>query len=406
MIARRRMVRPRTKTIALVFTYSLSYCRRVLRGIKEFARQREDWVFVPVMAERGALRTVGRLNADGVIAHVLSRELADALGRVRRPIVNVSGIFLDLPFPRVAVDNRQVGRLAARHLIDRGLASFAFVGHPTHGYSIEREAGFRDVIPSPAQIRAFHTTSVSRSDPADPAGGGLSPSEANLRRWIRSLPHPVGVFACNDIWGLRLTEICRQLRLRVPDDVAIVGVDNDDLLCELARPPLSSVAIPAERVGHEAASLLEKLMLGKAAPRRAMLLPPLPVVARQSSDLLAIDDADVSAAIRFIRSNSDRSIRVSDVLREVPVSRRVLERKFRQTLQRGPFQEIRLCQLERARSLLASTDMQMPGIAQRAGFSSAKQLSTVFHSELGETPTEYRRRFRARVENGVATAAK
>jgi LacI family transcriptional regulator len=391
-----------TKTIALVFTYSLSYCRRVLRGIKEFARQREDWVFVPVMAERGAMRAVGRLRADGVIAHVLNRELGDALKRVGKPVVNVSGIFLDLPFPRVAIDNRLVGRLAARHFIDRGISNFAFVGHPTHGYSVEREAGFRDVIPNPEQIRAYHTAAVSKSDPADPAGGGLSPTEASLRRWVASLPHPVGIFACNDIWGLRLTEICRQLRLRVPEDVAIVGVDNDDLLCELARPPLSSVAIPAERVGHEAAKLLERLMAGKGNPARPMLLPPLQVVARQSSDLLAIDDADVSAAIRFIRSNADRPIRVADVLRYVPVSRRVLERKFRQALQRGPFQEIRLCQLERAKSLLASTDMQMPVVAQRAGFTSGKQLSTVFHAELGETPTAYRRRVRARGEQGAA----
>src|SRR4029077_18917384 len=150
-----------------------------------------------------------------------------------------------------------------------------------------------------------------------------------------ALPKPVGIFASNDVCGAQLSEVCHEAGLHMPEQVALVGVDNDDLFCELARPSLSSVAIPAERIGYEAAALLDRLLAGARPPRRPLLLPPVRLVARQSSDVVALDDADVAAALRVIRAHAHVPLRVADVLREVPVSRRALERRFRKALHRG-----------------------------------------------------------------------
>jgi LacI family transcriptional regulator len=212
------------------------------------------------------------------------------------------------------------------------------------------------------------------------------------------------VSAFYDMWGLQLAEVCRDVGLRVPADVAIVGIGNDDLLCEMSRPSLSSVAVPAEQIGHEAAALLERLMAGSAPPERPIMLPPLGVVTRQSSDILAIGDPDVAAAVRFIRQRGHLPTRVGDVLREVPVSRRSLERKFRQILNRGVSEEIRRVHVDRARALLSGTDLPMSALADHAGFSNATHLSVVFRQETGMTPTSYRRQFRARPRETGALA--
>lgn len=218
---------------------------------------------------------------------------------------------------------------------------------------------------------------------------------SKLRRWLSALPKPVGLFAGNDLCGSQLSEACHEAGLRIPEDVALVGVDNDDLFCELTRPSLSSVAIPAERIGYEAASLLDRRLEGVKPPRKPLLFPPLGVVARQSSDLVASDEPEVTAALRFIRNHSHTPISVSDVLREIAVSRSGLERQFRQVLRRGVGDEIRRAHLERAKSLLAGTDLSVAVVAKQSGYSGIKHLCTVFRQATGLTPTAYRRRTRA-----------
>jgi LacI family transcriptional regulator len=197
--------------------------------------------------------------------------------------------------------------------------------------------------------------------------------------------------AANDLWGNQLLEVCRQVGLRVPDDVAVLGVGNDELLCELARPELTSVALPGERIGMEAAAMLDGLLSRSPAPARSRLLRPQGVVTRHSTDVLSVDDPEVAAAVRFIRNNAHLSICVDDVLLEVPVCRRTLERRFRAVLKRGLGEEIRRVRVERASALLATTSASMVEIGQRSGFSDAKQFSAIFHNETGQTPTAYRR---------------
>lgn len=374
--------------IGLVFDYNLAYSRGVLRGVKQYAQTRPHWILVPLDPEGLTGRVLEAVRPVGLIALVATSALTEALRALRRPLVNVAGVLADLPFPRVGVDHRQVGELAARHLRERGFRHFAFVGHPHHFYSAERETGFRQALAPGGHSLAIYHERPARSYRRR---GRLLVLNEGLQRWLQALPKPVGVFACHDVFALQVVEACRLTGLRVPDEVAIIGVDNDDLLCELARPSLSSVVVPAERIGYEAAALLERLLRRARPPRKPRLIPPGGVVTRQSSDLIAGGDASVTAAVRFIRDHAHSPISVDDVLRAVPASRRSLERRFRALLERGLGEEIRRAHLERAKDLLASTVLTVAEVAEQSGFASVHYLSRLFRREAGLTPTAYRR---------------
>jgi LacI family transcriptional regulator len=291
----------------------------------------------------------------------------------------------------VGAQEDRVGQLVAEHLLERGFRQFAFVGSSQFAYSLQREAAFSQALSAAGYaVLRYETPAdsmlVTRRRPWS--------TDLGLRRWLSGLPKPVAIFGCNDQCGVQLAEACREAGLRVPEDVALVGVDNDDLLCELARPSLSSVAIPAERIGFEAAALLDRMFQGSAPPAKPVLLPPLGLVVRQSSDVVATADREVAAALCFIRDHAHLPLAVSDVLQAIPVSRRALERRTRQAIGRTLGDEIRRVHLERAKSLLSGTDMPMTDVAEHAGFSSGKHFCTVFHQELGCTPSDFRRQFR------------
>ena len=374
--------------IGLVLSPSLDYCRRILLGIKEFAEKKPDWILLPLAPEPRAIRRLADMKLAGAIAHIYAPEVADCLRTLCRPVVNVSSVLADVPMPCVGVADEEVGRLAASHLLERGFTSFGFIGHRHHHYSIQRERGFRAAIERTGHALAcYHEL---RDRPFSPTGY-LWALDRAVQCWVVGLPKPVGIFAPNDIWGVQLAEVCRQVALRDPEDVALIGVDNDDLLCNLSRPALSSIALPAERIGYEAATLLDRLLAGAKAPRRSRLLPPVGVVARRSTDALICDDPDVTVAVRFIREHCHRPLRVADVLAAVPVSRRGLERRFRAVLQRSLGEEIRRAHLERSRELLARTELPLSEVARCSGFSSGAHLSIVFRQQMGLTPRDFRR---------------
>jgi LacI family transcriptional regulator len=375
--------------IGLVLGHSVSYCREILRGIRNFALERPEWLLTPIFPDSRAVQLAASLNCDGYIAHIFEQSLADALVSMNRPVVNVSGVLPELPFCRVASDHAEVGRQAARHLLERNLTELAFVGYPRHYFSIERQRGFSEVAREHGvRVSEFLDRSRNIEEP-----NGLWRWNNSLQSWIQKLPKPIGILASHDIQGVQLSEYCNQLHIRIPDDVAIVGVDNDDLLCELARPSLSSVALPSERIGFQTAKLLDSLLQSKHQNMESIILPPGGVVVRQSSDLQSIPDRDVADALRYIRSNSNRPIQVTDVLQAVPVSRRGLERRFRKSLNRSIFEEINRTHVERARQMLISTSHSMASIADKSGFRDSRHFSILFRKLMGVTPTAYRLRF-------------
>lgn len=377
----------RTIQVGLVFGYSLAFCRDILRGIKRFAAQRPDWLLTPFAPNGRSLENPLLARQDGLIGHLYSLPLARQLQRLKKPIVYVSGVLPELPFARVAVDHHAVGRMVAEHFLERGFRQFAFVGHHDHEFSQGRAAGFSERLATAGfPVTTFLERSERVSDPT-----GLWKWNPRLTRFLASLPKPVAILASHDIQGCQICEACRHLELAIPEQVAVMGVDNDDLLCELARPSLSSVVLPTDRIGYEAARRLELLLAGETPDPLKLALPPVRVQVRQSSDVVATDDADISAAIRWIRQHAHTRVQVGDLVSQLTVGRRTLERKFRDVLGTGVGEQIRNRRLELARALLADTDLPVGLVAERAGFNDSRHLSVAFREVYATTPSAFRR---------------
>jgi LacI family transcriptional regulator len=287
----------------------------------------------------------------------------------------------------VCPDSHGAGRMAAEHLMERGFRHFAFVGAWGDApWSVRRGEGFTERIDS-AGLACTHFPM-----PKTTRDRRWGREQAILAQWLRSLPKPLGVLACDDDRGRQVLEACRAARLQVPEDVAVVGVDNDELLCELSDPTLSSVALNTEQAGYDAAALLDRLMSGRTRKPERILVAPSRVVARRSTDVHATEDRNLSKAVRFIHDNIVRPISVQDIVKHVDCSRRALELRFQRTLGRSVNQEIQLIRVERVKHLLAETDLSVNAIAEAVGFNSANYMIRLFRQKVGQSPTEYRDR--------------
>mgnify|MGYP000731247118 CR=1 FL=1 len=373
------------KRIALLLSRAIGYFRDALRGIKSYGVAHR-WVFRMADPQATSIETVQHWDPAGIIYQGRTAAQVAQVLSLGRPAVNISGVLEAQPSARVGVDDASVGRLAAEHFLQRGFRHYAFAGYSNHHYSNLRQAAFIAVLRKAGfACEVFHEISELAEQRAE---SDWTSVDEQLRKWLLSLPRPTALMACNDFQGFELAQACRTAGLRVPEDVAILGVDNDELLCEMSQPALSSIALPTARIGYDAAALLSRLMQGGSAPRAPVLLPPTGVVVRASTDTVAVDDPDLAAALRFIREHAHESIGVGDVAARTSLSRRSLERRFTHTLGRTPLQEIRRMRMERARQLLANTDQPMPQVAQASGFANAERLSVVFREEMGMTPTE------------------
>jgi LacI family transcriptional regulator len=378
--------------IALLLPLDIEYGRAVIRGVKAYVGPDRGWIFHVAMPDPRILATVRAWRPAGVIAHINRAELIRPLRRLNRPVINISNTLPNAPLPRVGLDNPAVGRMAARHYLERQLRHFAFVGFPDHMYVQERLAAYENAL----KQAGFGPVHIFKLPAASTWGGNWALRGQTLHRWMRSLPKPIGILAAHDQHAFELADVCRLVGLRVPDDVAILGVDNDELICQLATPPLSSIAGCGEQTGYEAAAMLHHCISGKSAPTEPLLLSPPKLVTRQSSDILAVTDADVQTAVRFIRSHSTQAISVTDVTTDLCISRRSLERKFQALLGHTILAEIRRVRLDNVKLLLAETDSTIAEIAARAGFGSPERLTITFRDCEGILPSEYRAKFRLR----------
>ncbi len=379
--------------VALLIESSRAYGRGLLQGISRYVRENGPWsiYFQERRASDPPPAWLTTFKGDGIIARVEDSDLAKAIRKLGIPAVDVRGLLSDIDMPLVETNDEAVVKLATDHLVERGFRHFGFCGFAGANYSDKRcgmfferlaDAGFQcHVYEAPVRLRTPNSFEQEQH--------GLV-YEADVARWIRVLPKPIGLFACNDIRGQQVLNACRQTGIAVPDEVAVLGVDNDEVLCELSDPPLSSVIPNTERIGYEAAALLEKLMTGGTAPKETIFVLPKGIATRRSTEVLAIDDRHIAAALRFIREHACTGIDVSDILASVPLSRSVLERRFATQVGRSPKAEILRTQLDRAKSLLASTDFPLNVISEKAGFRHPEYLSAIFKKKTGITPGQYR----------------
>ncbi|HXF09421.1 MAG TPA: XylR family transcriptional regulator, partial [Desulfuromonadaceae bacterium] len=320
--------RPR---VALLIESSRAYGRRTLFGVARYVREHRPWSIF--LQERSLGETcptwLKDWKGDGIIARVESRQIANGIRKLGVPAVDVRYLLRNLGLPSVRPDDAAAARLAFEHLRERGFRHFAFCGFNGADYSDVRRDSFLEcaahaklpchVYTDPVKIRKATTQEYEVR--------GLRDSE-HVVRWLTDLPKPVGVMACNDIRGQQVLNACRTAGISVPDEVAVIGVDNDEMLCELADPPLSSVSLDTERIGYEAAALLDQMIAGKQPKQPLILVQPVGVITRRSTDVLAIEDRHITMATQFIRERACEGIDVSDVLKVVPLSRSTLERRF------------------------------------------------------------------------------
>lgn len=322
-------------------------------------------------------------RGDGIIARIENETIASAVRACGLPTVNVSASQLAPEFPCVISDSAAITQHAATHLLERGLRHFAYCGDAQFEWSQRHGDNLVSVLRK--QGYPCHVFPSNSRDSAD-----WRKEQAKLIRWLKSLPKPVGVMTCYDVRGQQVLDTCRAMGLRVPEDVAVIGQHNDDLLCELCDPPLSSVIPNARRAGFEAASLLDQSMRGETLLQKRIEIPPIGIVTRQSTDLVAVEDTRLAHAMRFIQEHAYEVIRVEDIAQAAGMSRSLLERKFRKVFGRSPWDQVLQLRLRKAENLLSQTRLSIAEIASCAGFGSPEYFSAAFRKLTGVSPRSAR----------------
>lgn len=379
--------------VALLLETSREYGRQLLRGVVRYARLHGPWSFVvsPGHFEQ-QLPRVQRWGGDGVIARISSPEAARAIRKAGVPAVALEASFEEfatvnpsLGIYEIRSDSPAIARMVAEHLLERGFRHFAYCGLADCLWSQVRQQEFCRLLAERAL--SSHQFSIPRKR----AKSDQERERARLTQWLRELPKPIGLMACNDDQARKVLDACTTAGLPVPDEVTVVGVDNDELVCELSDPPLSSVALDLDSAGYEGAALLHGLMSGQVRGYQEVSVKPRWVVARRSTDVVAQEDRTVAAVLRFIRDNAGRPIQVPDVVAQTELSRRSLERRFSTAMGRTILDELTRCRLERAKRLLLETDLSVDHVALAAGFSATKPMTRAFRRFEGTLPHLYRR---------------
>ncbi|MFP4353828.1 MAG: substrate-binding domain-containing protein [Phycisphaerae bacterium] len=362
------------RVLLAVHTYA-AYGQRIVEGILQYAEMHAGWEFQIFRESQDPYQSA---LPDGVIAEIFDGPLGQDVARMisggTPAVLTTSQAPPDLA-PRVMADNLAVGATGADHLLDLGFDRLGFLATQPRAFARQRQDGFvQEARQRGVDVDLF------------PLDGTMT-----VNQWVQQLSKPIGIMAAEDMTAVHLANVCREMNIMVPEQVAILGVDNDELACRMTTPPLSSIDHGTRRIGFEAAALLDRLMDGQAPPGEDVRVPPEGVIVRQSTSTLAIEDVDVARAVRFIRENIADGIGPKDVIAALPVARRTLETGFRRCLGRTIGQEVMRVRIARVKHLLIETELAMPEICELAGFSYPSQLSKAFKREVGQAPSDYRR---------------
>jgi LacI family transcriptional regulator len=389
--------------VALIIETSMEYGRGLLRGVSRYVTEHGYWsTYVDQRSLNDPPPTwLQNWNGHGVIMRAQTRRMAQVVADLGVPAVDTLHQYESLDVPLVIPDHHAIATAAAEHLLERHFRHFAFVGVERAYWSKARRDALVDVL----RKRGFscHIYSpLSRRRFMESWEGG----QQDLTEWLNDLPKPLGVVAAHDLRALCVLDACRRGGLSVPEQVAVVGVDNDEPLCMHGDPPLSSVILDHERMGYLAAELLDRMMKGKKASNKPTTCKPRGVIARRSTDVVAIDDQLTAKAVRYIKQYACDGVDVADVARHCGISRRTMERTFAQFLGMSPHDQIVRTKVARAKQLLSETDHPLDTIAAKSGLSHAAYLNVLFKREVGQTPGEYRRSFDNGASRPVASLAK
>jgi len=387
----------RRPLVAVILDASRPYDRLIIGGVAQFAREQTNWCLYVEEDPLQKLPDLASWHGDGIIANFDDRRVAAAIRGLGIPLVGVGGGYgwydpaSDIPY--IYTDNAGIARQAADHLLACGFEQFAYYGCPrtrTTGWAEERGEAFARVCQQagkPCEVFVGQHKTPRRWEPL----------QQELADWLGSLRKPVGLMACHDARARYVLEACRQAGLKVPDDVAVIGVDNDEMICELTDPPLSSVDQAARRVGYEAARLLHDRLVGGGSRSPAkIVVPPVGVVTRASTDTMATSDEAVVATLRSLRADPRQKPDIEALAERACVSRSTLEKRFRGVVGRSIHQEHVRLKLTLVRRLIADSSLPLKTVANRCGFSSVQYMTTFLQRHLGSTPARLRQAERPR----------
>lgn len=381
----------RIPRVALLIETTRTYTREMLAGVRRYVAEHGPWsTFIELRALDSAPPPwLKHWDGDGILTRTYTPEMNRAVAATGLPAVELRSTTLPHDRPFIGMDNGLIGQAVAEHFLNRGWRHFAVYGLTSERFFVERVRNFVTRVE-----RSGHRCAELPANDSD-RPGDWEKNQARLIRQLQALPKPAGIFAANDQLGVHLLDACLRAGLAVPEEIAVVGCENEETLCALATPPLTSVQMDGARVGYEAARLLDRLMRGEASVTPPPLIPPRGIITRESSDDLVINDPLVARACRLIRQRVTQGLDVDELCRALNASRSTLERRMKAALRRTPKEEISRIRFREAERMLRDTDLTIEDIAERAGFGQASHFHTAFRARYGLTPGRWRQRLRA-----------
>jgi len=380
--------------IILLSDFAEEYTKNLLRGITRYSREHGPWTFCrtplyyrETMGIDGIVQWAKEWEADGIIGQFYNEEEVKKFTDSGIPVIaqDFGERFTDVP--NITGAYRETGRLGADYFLKKGFRNFAFYGFNNIVWSRERAEGFQEKVEEAGCTVHFyeHKNTVVKDL------WYYQPSDLSI--WLNSLPKPIALMACDDNQGHHLTEAARHAGIRVPEELAVLGVDNDEMMCDLSDPPLSSISLDSEKAGYEVASLMHKMISEKTCLGEDIIVKATQVVTRHSTDIFASKDKYIVSALKYIHDNLDKNLKVDQVLKEVPLSRRSLEKRFVQTTGYPVYEYIYNQRIEKFTQKLLETDMSIFEIALDLGLNDSKNIARQFKQIKGLTPVEYRKKY-------------
>ena len=380
--------------VILLSDFAEEYGKDLLRGIARYSKDHGPWTFCRMPSHYrdtigidGILSWAKEWKADGIIGQFYNDDEVSRFIDAKIPVIaqdykeRLQGI------PNITGAYRETGRMAAEYFLKKGFKNFAFYGFRNIVWSRERAEGFQERV----REAGYEVDLYERTDSSAVDLWHYKPS--TLTRWLKSLPKPVALMSCDDNLGNHITEASRQMKIKIPDEIAVLGVDNDEMLCDLSDPSLSSIALDTEKSGYDAARLLQRMIEEKSAKFEDIIVRPTQVVSRVSTDIFASADKYIVDALKYIHENLDKNLKVNQVLKEVPMSRRSLEKRFVMTTGYPVYEYIYNKRIEKFTQKLLETDMTIFEIALDLGLSDSKNIARQFKQIKGLTPVAYRKKY-------------